>query len=68
MEEIKYLYTEEEMLNLPNSWEEKGIKKGKKEEKRDIALNMLKKGLSEELIEEVTNLEKSEIEKLRKSL
>jgi hypothetical protein len=63
MEEIKQLNPDEseQILKLPNSWVEKGIKegiqKGELEGKRKIALNMLKEGLSIELIVRVTNLD-----------
>jgi predicted transposase/invertase (TIGR01784 family) len=72
MEEIKQLNPDEseQILKLPNSWVEKGIKegikKGESEGKRKIALNMLKEGLSIELIVRVTNLDYTEIEKIIK--
>ena len=43
-------------------------KEGKMEEKRQIAIEMLKKGLSIELIEEITKLGRSEIEELKRGL
>ncbi|MEI3393414.1 MAG: Rpn family recombination-promoting nuclease/putative transposase [Clostridia bacterium] len=43
---------------------EKGIKKGAKQEKLQIAENMLKEGTSIEFIEKVTGLTKEEIEKI----
>lgn len=73
MEEIKQLNPDEseQILKLPNSWVEKGIKegiqKGELEGKRKIALNMLKEGLSIELIIRVTNLDYAEIEKIMKN-
>lgn len=60
MKEIKQFDFEEEILNNPNFWEKKGMRK--------VALNMLRKGLAEELIVEVTDLDKSEIEELKKYL
>jgi predicted transposase/invertase (TIGR01784 family) len=72
MEEIKQLNPDEseQILKLPNSWVEKGLKegiqKGESEGKRKIALNMLKEGLSIELIVRVTNLDYTEIEKIIK--
>lgn len=74
MEEIKQLNRDEasQILKLPNSWIEKGIEKGiqkgKLEEKRKIALEMLKEGLSIEMIARVTNLDCEEVEKLGKGL
>ena len=62
MEEIKQLDNAEEIMNLPNSWEERGIKK----EKRNIALKMLKKGLSEEVILDLANIGRAELEELKK--
>jgi len=52
MEEIKELDNAEEILELSNSWErkgmekgiEKGIKKGKMEERQNIAKELLKQG------------------------
>lgn len=64
MKEFKLFDIDEEFLNKPNTFEKWGMKKAK----RDIAINMLKKGLSVEMIEELTHLEKSEIEKLKESL
>jgi predicted transposase YdaD len=76
MEEIKQLNSDEkeQILKLPNSWVEKGKKEGIQEGKREgelegkrkIALNMLKEGLSIELIVRVTNLNYAEIEKISK--
>lgn len=62
MEEINQLNRDEasQILKLPNSWIEKGIEKGK------IALEMLKEGLSIEMIARVTNLDYEEIEKMRR--
>lgn len=76
MEEIKQLNRDEseQILKLPNSWIEKGIKQGrqegmqvgKAEERKIIARQMLKEGLSIELIAKVTNLDKAEIEEISK--
>jgi len=65
---------EEFIKNLTFSWEEKGIEKGivkgiekgKEKEKRKIALEMLDKGLSIELIAKVTHLKLGEIEDMKK--
>ena len=46
---------------------EKGIKEGKKEGKMEIALGMIKKGLSFDLIAEITGFPKERIEKLAAS-
>jgi predicted transposase/invertase (TIGR01784 family) len=45
-----------------------GREEGKLEEKRKVALEMLKKGLSIDLIEEITELSSNEVEELKKSL
>ncbi|WP_066255433.1 Rpn family recombination-promoting nuclease/putative transposase [Neobacillus drentensis] len=70
MEEIKQLNQDElkQILKLPNSWVEKGKKEGIKEGKRKIAINMLKEGLSIELIVRVTDLDYAEIEEISKQL
>ncbi len=84
MEEIKQLDNADKIMELPISYEERGIAKGKeigekvgKEIGREIgkqigikevALEMLRKGMSVELIAEVTHLEKEEIERLRETL
>lgn len=82
MEEIKLLNQEEskQIFKLPNSWMEKGLKKGVQEglqkgklegrieEKRKIALEMLKEGLSTQLIARITKLNNEEIETLRNNL
>ncbi|ASN06461.1 RpnC/YadD family protein [Virgibacillus necropolis] len=66
MEEINQLSQDESerILKLPNSWREKGIQ----EEKEKIALEMLKEGLSIELIAKVTHLGLDEIEELKRKL
>ncbi|RWR11862.1 transposase [Siminovitchia fortis] len=64
MEEVKKLPEADEIFELPISYEEKG----KLEGKREVARRMLNKGLSVNLIAEVTQLNKEEIEKLRKEL
>jgi predicted transposase YdaD len=78
MKEIKQLdhQESEQIFKLPNSWREKGIaegiQKGRAEgiqkEKRQTALEMLREGLSVELIAKVTKLSHNEIEDLRGSL
>ncbi|KEF37246.1 hypothetical protein M670_03492 [Schinkia azotoformans MEV2011] len=73
MEEIKQLDRgeAEQILKLPNSWIDKGIErgieKGKIEEKKKIALEMLKEGLSIDLIVKVTHLSNEEIEILQEN-
>ena len=57
-----------QILKLPNSWVEKGKKEGELDGKREIAINMLKEGLSIELIVRVTNLDYLEIVELSKRL
>jgi hypothetical protein len=72
MEEIKKLPEAEEILELPISYEEKGkaigFKEGKLEGKREVALQLLRKGLSVDFVAEVTKLEKGEIQNLRNEL
>jgi hypothetical protein len=77
MEEIKQLNRDEaeQILKLPNSWKEKGIKegiekgieKGKLEEKREVAIGMLREGLPIALISKLTKLGYEEIEHLKNS-
>ncbi|WP_239984536.1 hypothetical protein [Lentibacillus sediminis] len=68
MEEIKQMEEAEEILHLPNSWEEKGIEKGKLVEKRNNAIEMLKNGASDSFIMKVTKLDKEELEELKEEL
>jgi len=65
MEEIQKLDNAEDFMKLPNSWERRGLEKGKMEEKQKMAIRLLEKGLPVELIEEVTDLSQQEIKKLR---
>ena len=63
MKEIKQLDKNEaeQIFELPNSWRDKGRKEGKQEGIemgiQKVAIEMLKKGLSIELIAEVTKLD-----------
>ena len=82
MKEISELPEAEKILEIPISYEEKGKEIGKeigkkigkkigkeigKElGKKEVAIEMLKKGLSMELISEVTQLDIQEIEELKK--
>lgn len=66
MEEIKQVDEADDILKLPISWEEKGIEKGKKDERRKIALEMLKEDLPIEVIARITHLDKVEVEMLKK--
>ncbi|MFD1606131.1 Rpn family recombination-promoting nuclease/putative transposase [Oceanobacillus luteolus] len=72
MEEIRNLPEAEKILEIPISYEEKGKELGKeigKEiGKKEVATEMLKKGLSVELISDVTHLEVQEIERLKKQI
>ena len=74
----------EQIFELPNSWRDKGRKEGKQEgiqmgiQKgiqegiqegiQKVAIEMLKKGLSIELIAEVTKLDEKEIFDLKRTL
>src|SRR5699024_2161126 len=70
MKEVENLPREEAELlkNLPISYEEKGIEKGRQIERKEVALEMLKKGTIIEFIAEVTHLGLEEIEKLKEKL
>ena len=74
MEEIKQLDKNEaeQIFELPNSWRDKGRKEGMQEGIREgiqkVAIEMLKKGLSIELIAEVTKLDEKEIFDLKGTL
>jgi len=72
MKEIQKLPEADKIMELPISYEEKGIEKGIKKgiEKgvRKVALEMLKKGSSINYIAEVTHLDNDEIKKLQKEL
>ncbi|UJL48301.1 transposase [Virgibacillus sp. NKC19-16] len=76
MNEVQQLDNPDEILELPISWEERGIKRGREEGKEagkeeameTAAIAMLKKELPLDLIAEVTGLEKEKIEKLKMSL
>ncbi|GEN30119.1 hypothetical protein HNQ35_000175 [Cerasibacillus quisquiliarum] len=74
MEEVKKMDDAEKILELPISYEERGIKKGLEKGietgvergKKEVALEMLKEGLSIEIIAKVTHLDREEIEALRR--
>ena len=77
MSEITQSENPEEFTELPISWEEKGIRKGLEQgleqglelgvekAKKEIVLEMLKEGVSIDLIAKVTHLTPKEIEELR---
>ena len=64
MEEIKQLDNAEEIMSLPNSWEEKGIKKGI----QNVILNMLKKNFSVEVISDATDVSVDEVKKIKEEM
>ncbi|ASK60724.1 hypothetical protein CFK37_00120 [Virgibacillus phasianinus] len=64
MKEISELENADEILNLPNSWEERGIKKGIEKGIKQIANRMLEEGSSIDFISKITGLKKEEVEKL----
>ena len=74
MRKISQLDNAEEFTQLPNSWEERGIRKGieqgiergMKEGKIEVVLKMLEEGLPIEIIVKVTDLDKEAIEGLSK--
>lgn len=82
MNEIKQLNEEEaeQIIKLPNTWREKGLKEGiqkgiekgiqkgleegRRVEKKQIALEMLREGITVEIIMKVTKLDRQEIEEI----
>lgn len=68
MEEIKNLDEVDKILELPISYEEKGIEKGIELERRKIAVEMIREGASVEFIVKVTHLDKDEIEELKRNV
>lgn len=66
MKEVENLPKEEAewIKELPISYEEKGKAKAKKE----VAMEMLRKGLDMDLIAEVTHLDMKDVEKLKEQL
>jgi len=72
MKEVEKLPEAELLKHLPISYEEKGIRKGIKEgrkiERKEVAEEMLRKGLDIELIAEVTHMDVEEIEKMKKEI
>ncbi|WP_438315514.1 hypothetical protein [Sporosarcina sp. FA9] len=65
MREISHLENAEEFTKLPNSWEERGIRKGIEQGKEALVLKMLAEGLSIDVISKVTDLDKETIMKLK---
>jgi predicted transposase YdaD len=68
MGEVEKLPEAELLKHLPISYEEKGKKKGEAKAKKEIAMEMLRKGLAVELIAEVTHMDSEEIRKLKEQL
>jgi len=76
MKEMKHSDYADEILELTNSWEERGIKKGKEEgikegkkaATRELALELLKEGSSVEFVAKVTRLDAEEVKELKKTL
>lgn len=68
MKEIQDYPEALKLSELPISYEEKGKEIGKEMGKKEVALEMLKKGLDVSLITELTQLDQKEIEELRKQL
>lgn len=66
--EAKQVENAEEILNIPISYEEKGKEIGKEIGKKEVAVELLKKGLDIDLIRETTKLDLDEIERLKKQL
>lgn len=68
MEEIEKMDEAREILHLPISWEEKGIKKGREEGKIDVVIEMLKEDFPMDIIVKVTGLDQEKVESLKKDL
>ena len=64
MKEIEKLPEADKIFEIPISYEEKGKEIGKKE----VAMEMLKKGLNIDFIAEVTHLDIEEIVKLKEPI
>ncbi len=62
------LWEELRMFKVIKYAEEKGMEKGKKQEREIVAKNMLSLGLEDELVIKATGLDQSIIEKLKKTL
>lgn len=62
----------EQVLKLPNSYFDRGYGKGKeegrKEERKTIVARMLKNGLELQLIVKMTDLSRTEVEKIKQQL
>ena len=68
VKEASKLQNAEEILEIPISYVEKGRKEGREEGLKKVALNMLKDGFSIERIAELTQMDRDDIEKLKKQL
>src|SRR5690625_1751495 len=72
MIEIEQMDESKEIMHLPISWEEKGKKAGRIEgenkARREVALEMVKEGVSIEFIVKVTRLDREEVAQLIKSI
>ena len=58
-------YEEFKFTQLPNSWEDRGVRKGLVQGEEEAALKMLKEGLPMDIITKVTDLDKEAIGKLK---
>ena len=68
MEEVEKLPDAVRLKDLPISYEEKGKKKGEAQAKKEVALEMLRKGTGIDFIAEVTHMDIEEIQKLKRQL
>lgn len=76
MEQIVQLDNADEILILPNSWEERGIRKGleigieqgNELATRELAIELLRENASVELVAKVTHFSIEEVEKIKRSL
>ncbi|MEI3614025.1 transposase [Pseudogracilibacillus sp. SO30301A] len=69
-EEISNLPEEEatRILELPNSYFEKGMERGMERGMEQVAVNMIKKGFSNEEIVDITGLSNEKVKEIRKKL
>jgi SOS response regulatory protein OraA/RecX len=56
------------VMELPNSYREKGREEGITLKEKQVISNMLKKGFSDELIAEIAEVDLSELEEIKKQL
>ena len=55
-------------ISMLSGAKEEGIKEGIEKEKFNIALNMLENGMSKDVVEKITGLSKTKVEKIEKEI